>query len=532
MPRGSPVRTLLARLSPSARALILASAVLGCAARVGVVVAAVLIVGGRVTEATMLGVGAVIAFAATRVIRTTVRTSSECDLYSGVTRAWIAADVLSVPVADPSRAVFEGSHQALSLVSDVIPALASDVAAVFIIGPILASVLPSRALAVALIGAVGVVIGLASVRRAYARLADRIAAARQTVVDLVLTAFEARLELVMRGGEPVLLDKLEAALARYRRVARTGAVYGALLGRAPIAAGVAMVAAGVLVDGAARASVASVLVGQSVIIAACIPPVLGLVLGANEIMRARSELRPLLDILNASPRPEAGSTGSAPPALPTEIELDGVSFRYGTGAADPLVLKSVNVAWRSSPLVVMGPNGSGKSTLLYLLGGLRPPNAGVVRAAGQDLQSLDVRTFRKRIAYLPQRPYLGEPHASVRDAMFQAVADADDATMTSALSRTGILADLSVRERDPLTVRVGELSAGQRQRVALARILLQNAALVLLDEPDANLDRSGITLLTNLVQELARTGTMIAIAAHTQELTESAATRVTLERAS
>ena len=76
-------------------------------------------------------------------------------------------------------------------------------------------------------------------------------------------------------------------------------------------------------------------------------------------------------------------------------------------------------------------------------------------------------------------------------------------------------------------MRIGELSAGQRQRVALARIFLQDAPIVLLDEPDANLDREGVRLVASLVTELVAAGKMVAIAAHA--LVDLAAAPLTLE---
>ncbi|MDF2693252.1 MAG: toxin transporter, ATP-binding protein, partial [Labilithrix sp.] len=157
-------------------------------------------------------------------------------------------------------------------------------------------------------------------------------------------------------------------------------------------------------------------------------------------------------------------------------------------------------------------------TLLRILLGLRPPTSGALRIGGRDLATLDLPKLRQAIAYLPQRPYLGEPHTTVGAAMKLGRGDASDDAIQRALERTGILAAFAERE-DPLLVSVGELSAGQRQRVALARILLNGEAkIVLLDEPDANLDREGIAFVASLVRELASAGKMVVVIAHTSEL--------------
>jgi putative ABC transport system ATP-binding protein len=93
--------------------------------------------------------------------------------------------------------------------------------------------------------------------------------------------------------------------------------------------------------------------------------------------------------------------------------------------------------------------------------------------------------------------------------------------MVAALERVGLLSVLKRRDADPLETRVDTLSVGQRQRVALARLLCTDAALYLLDEPDANLDRAGITLVAELIKELSGRA-MVAFAAHTPELLEVA----------
>jgi ABC-type transport system involved in cytochrome bd biosynthesis fused ATPase/permease subunit len=102
--------------------------------------------------------------------------------------------------------------------------------------------------------------------------------------------------------------------------------------------------------------------------------------------------------------------------------------------------------------------------------------------------------------------------------------------MTRALTRTRLLDALAGRGSSALDVRVGELSAGQRQRLALARVLLQDAHIVLLDEPDANLDRDGIAMVRALLEELVAEGRMVAVAAHTRELAELPGVMVSLAR--
>jgi ABC-type transport system involved in cytochrome bd biosynthesis fused ATPase/permease subunit len=156
--------------------------------------------------------------------------------------------------------------------------------------------------------------------------------------------------------------------------------------------------------------------------------------------------------------------------------------------------------------------------------------SGSLRVGGDALDALDLVSLRRHVAYLPQRPHLGEAHVSVRTALGFSCSDAGDDAMTGALGRVRLLEALRlVHQGDPLEVRVGELSAGQRQRLALARVLLQDRDVVILDEPDANLDREGIVLVAALANELAKQGKMVAIAAHSAELATLSASTLTLE---
>jgi ABC-type transport system involved in cytochrome bd biosynthesis fused ATPase/permease subunit len=159
--------------------------------------------------------------------------------------------------------------------------------------------------------------------------------------------------------------------------------------------------------------------------------------------------------------------------------------------------------------------------------GLATPTAGQVLVDGVPLVDLDVLAWRRAIAFLPQRPYLA-PRATVRECLRFLEGDVSEEWMHECLERVGLRTVLGRASQDPLGVRVGTLSIGQRQRVALARVLCRRAPMVVLDEPDANLDRDGIELVGELVSEIAR-DRMVLVVAHTQELLARADRVVTLD---
>jgi ABC-type transport system involved in cytochrome bd biosynthesis fused ATPase/permease subunit len=143
------------------------------------------------------------------------------------------------------------------------------------------------------------------------------------------------------------------------------------------------------------------------------------------------------------------------------------------------------------------------------------------------LAQVDADAWRRQVAFMPQRPYL-PPRSDVAQAVRWLAPGADDQRVLRALDRVGILPSLQRGGRDPLKVRVDTLSVGERQRIALARLLSRDASLFVLDEPDANLDRAGIALVADVLRELARDHGVI-FAAHTPELLGVADHVVTLE---
>jgi ABC-type transport system involved in cytochrome bd biosynthesis fused ATPase/permease subunit len=192
-------------------------------------------------------------------------------------------------------------------------------------------------------------------------------------------------------------------------------------------------------------------------------------------------------------------------------------------------VRDLSFRWQPGDVLVLsGPNGSGKSTTLRLLLGLARPMSGHIRVGGVDLTTTDGGAWRSRIAYLAQRPFFSE-RATVREAMRFLAPDATDDRCRVALERVGVLSGLEERGA-PLDVRVGSLSVGQRQRVALARVLVKDAPILVLDEPDANLDHAGIQAVVRIVKELAPKK-MIAVVAHTDDLVALPGTHLALNSA-
>jgi len=212
----------------------------------------------------------------------------------------------------------------------------------------------------------------------------------------------------------------------------------------------------------------------------------------------------------ATPRP-------APDPAGAPIELRGVSFAYPGGGRE--VLRDVRL--RIEPgetLAIVGPSGEGKSTLAALLLRLADPTGGELTCGGVDLRDSDPDAWRERVAWMPQRPLivagtvaenvaLGTP-AATRDAIAGACARA---------GATGFVAGLE----DGLDTRIGDggrpLSGGEAQRIALARVLLRDAPLLVLDEPTAHLDAATAAAVDDAIT-VAAAGRTTVLIAHRAEL--------------
>ena len=197
------------------------------------------------------------------------------------------------------------------------------------------------------------------------------------------------------------------------------------------------------------------------------------------------------------------------------IEVENVARRYGRRWA----LAGVSfTAEKGSVVMVAGRNGSGKTTLLRVLATAIRPDAGTARVAGFDVVH-DREDVRKASALLSHASYLYDA-LSPRENLSLIVRDGQ--RIDGMLERVGLLA----RADDV----VATFSAGMRKRLSFARILLQDASVVMLDEPYGQLDPEGFALVDAVIGELKSRGVTVVIATHQVEhVTNLADVVITLE---
>lgn len=201
-----------------------------------------------------------------------------------------------------------------------------------------------------------------------------------------------------------------------------------------------------------------------------------------------------------------------PPARPEALALDHVSFAYpGGGTVLDDVSFSVPLGGR---VALIGPSGSGKSTVAALLQAHLRPASGVVRVGGHDATAVPVDWVRAQTAVVAQSTYLFT--GTLADNLRLAAPDADDERLWHALAEANLADDVR-RFPDRLATRVGErglsLSGGQAQRLAVARALLKDAPVLLLDEPTSQVDAASEAALVQALDR-AGTGRTVVLVAH------------------
>lgn len=474
--------------------------------------------GGDRRNQALVAIAFGLVFTVRGFVQRTAQARNEAELFERATASVLDGDVLRaelLPDQDVVSHAFQGVYHASNLLSQVVPGIVADLVACVVMAVFVAVREPPRIVLVAAGVLVLAAVGLLLARRAVASRMESAWKTQERVYEAFTEVLEGRFEIVASGRRGAFLHEMKQATRAWSTVTARVAAASILSGRLALVAVAGIVGLALLAHRQLGGSL-PVTDADLALFASITPAFVGASQGAFAFMRDARWIHFVAGLLRHGDRPIEPATASMP-QLPAVTRFDEVSFSY-EGAQEP-ALTGVELEWRPGEVLALaGLNGSGKSTCLRVLLRLGSLKGGVVRVGGASLAELGADEWRTKVAFLPQRPYI-PARASVRAAVawpFQTIPPSDERIL-KALDRVGLLPTLRATEDKPLEVRVDTLSVGQRQRVALARLLCRDASVFLLDEPDANLDRAGIALVESLLRELAQQG-MVAFAAHTPEL--------------
>ncbi|MGA8055515.1 MAG: ATP-binding cassette domain-containing protein, partial [Burkholderiales bacterium] len=238
-------------------------------------------------------------------------------------------------------------------------------------------------------------------------------------------------------------------------------------------------------------------------------PVEQAIAGWKSLVDARAAYVRLDRALAAEPAPVQTEL----PEPKGELALERVVF--GFRGQDRPIIKGVSFELApGQALAIVGPSAAGKSTLARLIVGVWPPSLGVVRLDGADISSWPRERLGPHIGYLPQTVELFAGTVSENIARMGKI---DSEAVIRAAQRANAH-EMILRLPQGYDTPIGEggsfLSAGQRQRVALARSLYGNPKLVVLDEPNSNLDNEGEAALAEAVRHLKQDGVTVIVVTH------------------
>jgi ABC-type transport system involved in cytochrome bd biosynthesis fused ATPase/permease subunit len=445
----------------------------------------------------------------------------------------VAAVAVPAPMADAAEIVVPRFSECMAELvlwaqSGVVGTLAGIISAPIVIGLLL------RELGIALVGPM--LLGAAILVAGAAIASPRISAAWQAAWQRTRAVFirflamhQGLVELRAQAELPRFaaatradVQRLSIEDARARRLQDFSTS-----GIAAVAVGVGVIATSLLGGGDVIRSPG--LVRGALLAVATLPSLMSLVSGMSRLTASRSELA----IVGRLPRARAAEPSNDPFDPRAELRFEDITFTYPAARdrAERRIISTLDLTLREGgSLAVVGPNGSGKTTLLHLLVGVLVPDAGRVILGGRDAR-LDDPRWHERIAFVSQRS-LEMRDVSIAENMRVFAPAASNDELIAALRVVGVWSVLRLRvssDAAVLALPLGSLSRGEARRVALARAFARRADLVVLDEPEANLDDNARRELLAALRDIARHARVVvavhdrAMAAFADEIIELAA---------
>jgi ATP-binding cassette subfamily B protein len=245
-------------------------------------------------------------------------------------------------------------------------------------------------------------------------------------------------------------------------------------------------------------------------------PLMGLLRVALDLQTSQALFARIFEYLDLVPTiRDAVAARAVDPSRLGEVAFDDVVFRYPDAPDDsPATLKGVSFDIRPGQYAAfVGPSGAGKTTVSYLVPRLHDVTSGAVRFAGDDVRELSQRSLVSNIGIVSQETYLF--HATIAENLRYARPEATDAELEQAARAANIHATIASFPDGYDTV-VGErgyrLSGGEKQRIAIARVLLKDPAVLILDEATSALDTVSERIVQTALDTASRGRTTIAIA--------------------
>jgi ATP-binding cassette subfamily B protein len=293
------------------------------------------------------------------------------------------------------------------------------------------------------------------------------------------------------------------------------AVVGVIMSSVPA---IIYLVAGFLITGGADAVTAGTIVAFTTVQARVLQPLMGLMRVALDLQTSSAVFARIFEYLDLRPaivdRPRATDVGRAPGPL-GQVEFRDVGFRYpGASELVPATLSGVSfLAEPGQHVAFVGPSGAGKTTILYLVPRLYEASSGAVLYAGADVRDLTIDSVVDQVGIVTQETYLF--HDTIAENLRYAKPDATDEELEQVCRAANIHHVISGFEHGYDTV-VGErgyrLSGGEKQRIAIARVLLKDPPVLLLDEATSALDTVSERVVQEALDAAARGRTTITIA--------------------
>ncbi|UCH40538.1 MAG: type I secretion system permease/ATPase [Gammaproteobacteria bacterium] len=260
------------------------------------------------------------------------------------------------------------------------------------------------------------------------------------------------------------------------------------------------------------------MIAASILLGRALAPVEQSISAWRHFLAARSGYGRLQELLQKMPEPPPGIVLPPPKGL---IQVDNLGFQPPT-AEKPILRGLTFTLSPGETLGIVGPSAAGKSTLCRLLVGVWKPTVGSARLDSAEIHSWNREEFGRYVGYLPQDVELFS--GTVRENIARMEETHDDEEVIAA-ARLADVHDMVLRLPNGYDTQIGVggamLSAGQRQRVGLARALFREPRVVVLDEPNSNLDRVGENALQQTLKTLQENGTTVIMVVHHARVLEN-----------